>query len=43
MPMNTQPLLNAHLGAKGFTLLELLIGIVLFGVLSIRSKNFNLI
>ncbi len=35
MPMNTQPLLNAHLGAKGFTLLELLIGIVLFGVLSI--------
>jgi len=27
--MNTQPLLNAHLGAKGFTLLELLIGILL--------------
>jgi len=27
--MNTQPLLNAHLGAKGFTLLALLIGILL--------------
>jgi prepilin-type N-terminal cleavage/methylation domain-containing protein len=27
----------------GFTLLELLIGIVLFGVLSIRSINFNLV
>jgi len=41
--MKTPPVLHAPVDAKGFTLLELLIGIVLFGVLSIRSKNFNLV
>ena len=33
--MKTPPVLRAPVDAKGFTLLELLIGIVLFGVLSI--------
>ena len=33
--MKTPPLLHTRVDAKGFTLLELLIGIVLFGVLSI--------